>query len=99
MGPLGRVPAAVFAGDRRVWRAAAIFAVPFIALTAFYCLRPRFYFTGTESVENAGGVVEAAPGSPVCEPGLRLPAGTSVVRLQVLSASDPRPALHLTLRA
>jgi hypothetical protein len=93
------VTAAVFAGDRRVWRAAAIFAVPFIALTAFYCLRPRFYFTGTESVENAGGVVEAAPGSPVCEPGLRLPGGTAVVRLQVLSASDPRPALHLTLRA
>ncbi|HTA35485.1 MAG TPA: phospholipid carrier-dependent glycosyltransferase [Solirubrobacteraceae bacterium] len=99
MGSLRRLPAVVFAGDRRVWRAAAIFAVPFIALTAFYCLRPRFYFTGTESVENAGGVVEAAPGAPVCEPGLRLPAGTSVVRLQVLSASDPRPALHLTLRA
>jgi hypothetical protein len=99
VGPLGRVASAVFAGDRRVWRGAALVAVPFIALTAFYCLRPRFYFTGTESVENVDGVVQAAPGSPVCAPELRLPAGTSVVRLQVLSASDPRPALHLTLRA
>jgi hypothetical protein len=96
--PLRRVPAAVFAGDRRVWRAAAIVAAPLLALTAFYCLRPRFYFTGTESVENTGGVVEAAPGSPVCAPALRLPSGTSVVRLQVLSAADPRPALQLTLR-
>lgn len=98
MGPLGRVPAVVFAGDRRVWRVAAICAVPLLALTAFYCLRPRFYFTGTESVENAGGVVEVAPGTPVCAPALRLPADTSDVRLQALSPSDPRPALHLTLR-
>jgi hypothetical protein len=93
------VPAAVFAGDRRVWRTAAICAVPLIALAAFYCLRPRFYFTGTESVENAGGVVQAAPGKPVCAPALRLPAGTSAVRLQVLSPMSARPALHLTLRA
>jgi hypothetical protein len=99
VGPLGRVASAVFAGDRRVWRVAALVAVPFIALTAFYCLRPRFYFTGTQSVENAGGVVQAAQGSTVCAPALRLPADTSVVRLQVLSPTDPRPALHLTLRA
>jgi hypothetical protein len=30
---------------------------------------------------------------------LRLPADTAVVRLQVLSPTNPRPALHLTLRA
>jgi Dolichyl-phosphate-mannose-protein mannosyltransferase len=99
VGPLGRVAAAVFAGDRRVWRGAALVAVPFIALTAFYCLRPRFYFTGTESVENTGGVVHAGPGEAVCAPALRLPAGTSVVRMQVFASTDPRPALHLTLRA
>ena len=99
MGPLGRVPAVVFAGDRRVWRVAAICAVPLLLLTAFYCLRPRFYFTGTDSVENAGAVVEAKAGSPVCAPGLGLPAGTAVVRLQVLSPTAQRPALHLALRA
>jgi hypothetical protein len=98
VGPLGRAASVVFAGDRRVWRGAAIVAVPLIALTAFYCLRPRFYFTGTESAENVGGVVEAAPGSPVCAPGLRLPAGTSVVRLQVLPSASRRPALQLALR-
>jgi Predicted membrane protein (DUF2142) len=98
VGPLGRVPAAVFAGDRRVWRAAAICGVPLILLTAFYCLRPRFYFTGTDSVENAAAVVEARAGEAICAPGLHLPADTSVVRLQVTSPSTPRPALHLALR-
>jgi hypothetical protein len=99
VGPLRRVPAVVFAGDRRVWRIAAICGVPLLVLTAFYCLRPRVYFTGTNSVENAAGVVDAKPGSPVCAPGLRLPAGTAVVRLQVTSASAQRPSLHLSLRA
>jgi len=98
VGPLGRLRAAVFAGDRRVWRAAAICAVPFLLLTAFYCLRPRFYFTGTDSVEDDGPVVEAKAGSAVCAPGLWLPAGTGAVRLQVTSSSPRRPGLHLTLR-
>ena len=79
MGPLGRVPSAVFAGDRRVWRAAAIVAVPLLALSAFYCLRPRFYFTGTNSVENAAPVVEAGAGARICAPALRLPADTGLV--------------------
>ncbi len=69
MGPLGRAAAAVFAGDRRVWRAAAIVAVPVLALSVFYCLRPRFYFTGTNSVEDEAPVVEAKPGARVCVPG------------------------------
>jgi hypothetical protein len=99
VGSLRRVPAVVFAGDRRVWRVAAICAVPLLALTAFYCLRPRVYFTGTDSVENAGSVVEVKSGSPVCAPGLRLPAGSAVVRLQVLSPTARRPALNLDVRA
>ncbi len=99
MGALGRVPAAIFAGDRRVWRTAAIVAVPCLLLTAFYCLRPRFYFTGTESVENVAGVVQAPAGAPVCASGLHLPARTAFVRLQVSSASALRPGVTLTLRA
>ena len=99
MGPFGRVAAVVFAGDRRVWRLAAMAAVPFVALTAFYCLRPRFYYTGTETVEDAGGVVQAKAGAPVCAPALQLPAGTAAVRLQITSASAQRPAMALVLRA
>lgn len=99
MSLLRRAPAAVFAGDRRVWSVAALCAVPLLALMAYYCLRPRFYFTGTDSVENAAGVVEAKPASPVCARGLWLPAGTAFVRLQVMSASGRRPALQLALSA
>jgi hypothetical protein len=99
VGPLGRLAAAVFAGDRRVWRTAAICAVPLLLLTAFYCLRPRFYFTGSDSVENVAAVAEAKPGAPVCASGLRLPAGTAAVRLQLFSSSAQRPALRLAVRA
>jgi hypothetical protein len=52
-----RVAGAIFAGDRRVWRVAALVAVPLLAVTAFYCVRPRFYFTGTNSVEDGEPVI------------------------------------------
>jgi hypothetical protein len=99
VGALGRVPAAVFAGDRRVWQVAALAAVPCLLLVAFYCLRPRFYFTGTESVENVAGVVQAPAGAQVCAGGLHLPARTAFVRMQVASSAAQRPGLTLTMRA
>ncbi len=95
---LRRAPAVVFAGERRVWRTAALVAIPLLALTAFYGLRPRFYFTGTNSVENLGSVVEAPAGAPVCAAGLQLPARTAIVRLQLSASVPERPALQLVLR-
>jgi Predicted membrane protein (DUF2142) len=97
VGPLGRAASAVFTGDRRVWRAAAIVAVPLLALSAFYCLRPRFYFTGTDSVEAEAPVIEAQAGAPACVPGLWLPAATAFVRVQTFSPTARRPALRLRL--
>jgi len=88
----------VFAGDRRIWKAAAVAAVPFIALIAFYCLRPRDYYTGTNSVEAYAYIVEPAPGEPVCVSGLWIPAGTARIRLQLIAGTRTRPALHMTLR-
>ncbi|MGH2832114.1 MAG: hypothetical protein ACRDK2_05020, partial [Solirubrobacteraceae bacterium] len=49
---LRRSVALVFAGDRRVWRAAAVCAVPLVALILVYCLKPRSYLTGTNNVET-----------------------------------------------
>ena len=95
---LRRVPATVFAGDRRVWRTAAICAVPLVALVLFYCLRPRPYYTGTDSVESYSYVAQVKAGVPVCVPGLELPAGTGDVRLSVISQTRLRPALAMTLR-
>jgi len=87
----------VFAGDARVWRAAAVAAVPFLVLIAFYCLRPRPYFTGTNSVEAYSYIVPAPIGQPVCVPGLAIPAGTARIRLQLISRTRTRPALHMAL--
>jgi Predicted membrane protein (DUF2142) len=95
--PLRRVAALVFAGDSRVWRAALVAAVPFVLLTAFYCLRPRAFYTGTDNVEVYTYVAETPAGAPVCVPGLRIPAGTGRLRLQLISRTTVRPKLRLAL--
>lgn len=89
--------AAVFAGERRVWRIAAIAAVPVVAICAFYCLRPRFYYTGTDSVEDLVYLPSASAETPLCVPGLELPAGTAFVRLRLTTPARQRPSLQLTL--
>ncbi len=94
---IASVVGVVFAGDRRVWKTAAIVAVPFVALIAFYCLRPRDYYTGTNSVEAYTYIAEARAGEPVCVPGLRIPAGTARIRLQLISRTRARPALRMAL--
>ena len=97
MRPLRRVPAVVFAGDRRVWRAALVVAVPLLLLIAFYCLRPRDYYTGTDDVEVYTYIVETPAGEPVCVPGLYIPAGTGRLRLQLISRTRVRPSLRMAL--
>jgi len=89
--------AAVFAGDRRVWRAGAICAVPLLLVGAYYCLHPRFYVTGTDSVEDVSYETTTAAGVPLCAPALELPAGTAIVRLRITAPSAERPSLHLAL--
>jgi hypothetical protein len=92
-----RMPTAIFAGDRRVWRVAALVALPLVLLVCFYCLRPLDYHTGTDSVEVHGYVARARAHQPVCLSGLQLPAGTARLRFQLISRTQERPALHLAL--
>lgn len=92
-----RIPAALFAGDARVWKAAAAVAVPLLAILAWYCLRPRDYYTGTNSVEALTYVAEAPAGHAMCVPGLEIPAGTARIRLQLISRTSTRPALRMAL--
>ncbi len=98
MPRLARARSAIFAGDPRVWRTAAIAAVPLIALIAAYCLWPREYFTGTNSVEVLTYIAPAKAGQRLCIPGLRIAGSSKQLRLQVISASTTRPAMRLTLR-
>ena len=93
-----RAAAVVFAGDARVWRAAAIVAVPLFALVTYYCLRPRDYFTGTNSVEDPAYIAQTPTNVQICtSASLEIPAGTAIVRLRVRSPTRDRPALRLAL--
>lgn len=94
-----RAAAAVFAGDRRVWRAAAIVAVPLVALLAYHWLHPRPYYLGTNSVDERTLIGPVSANVAVCTPSLlELPAGTAIVRLRVHTPTRLRPTLHLALR-
>ncbi len=97
-GSRRRMPAAIFAGDRRVWRAAGICAVPFALLICAFCVLPRAYDTGSDNVEVYTYVAQTPAGARVCVPDLQIPAGTARLRLQLISRTRERPALHLTLR-
>lgn len=80
-----------------MWRAALLAAIAFGLLIAFYCLRPRDYYTGTDNVEADSYVAEAPAGGQVCVPGLQIPAGTARIRLQLISRTHRRPALEMAL--
>jgi hypothetical protein len=97
MGGLRVMLGAVFAGDRRVWRAAAAFAAPLTVLLLVYCVVPRQYYTGTNSVEDFMGVALTRARDRVCIPDLRIPAGTARLRFRLISATRDRPGLRLVL--
>src|SRR4029077_1132698 len=67
-------------------------------LIAFYCVRPRDYYTGTDNVEAGTYVAQASSGEPVCIPGLELPGTAASLRLQLISRTAARPPLRMTLR-
>jgi Predicted membrane protein (DUF2142) len=92
-----RVVAAVFAGDRRVWRWAGIAgAVAVIGLLAFLLI-PRDYYTGTNSVSTRSVVAELKAGQTLCIPGQTIPEGTGAVRLE--GGARPPASVALDLEA
>ncbi len=97
MRPLRRARSAIFAGDPRIWRGAAIVALPVLALVAYYCLKPRDYYTGTNSVEPITYVDPAPAGQATCVKDLLVPGGTGRIQLQVISRTTLRPELHTLL--
>ncbi len=72
-------------------------AVPMLALIAFYCLRPRDYYTGTDSVEALTYIAATPVGEPMCVPALEIPAGTGRIQLQLVSLTTTRPTLRMVL--
>jgi hypothetical protein len=87
----------LFAGDRRVWLAAAGVGVPLAALIGVWCAIPRDYYTGTNSVAVYTYVAQVPPGESMCLGGLNLPAGTARLKLTLISRTRVRPPLRFTL--
>jgi 4-amino-4-deoxy-L-arabinose transferase-like glycosyltransferase len=94
-----RLLGALFAGDRRVWGFAAVVAVPLAALTLVWCLVPRSYYTGTDSVNALSVTAPIRAGATACARGLNVPAGTARIQLEVTSGSSALPRITMTLRA
>lgn len=80
-----------------MWKFAALTAVPLLALLAYSCLKPREYYTGTDSVEAYTYIVETPVNQRVCVPGLQVPAGTARIRLMLISRTRTRPALRMVI--
>ncbi len=86
-----------FAGDPRVWRVAALVGAPLVALILVWCLVPRDYVTGTNSVNTYTYVAPTPAGQPLCVPDLEIPAGTARIELSLISRTQTRPPLELSL--
>jgi hypothetical protein len=89
---------ALFAGDKRVWVAAAAVGVPLWIVIFVWCAVPRAYFTGTNSVNTYTFVAQTPAGTPMCVPGLEVPAGTARIQLDLISLTSERPALDAVVR-
>ena len=88
----------VFAGDPRVWKAAAIVGVPLVLVIAGWCIAPRAYLVGSNSVDTITYVAPTPPGKAMCVPGLNVPAGTARIQLDAVSRTAVRPAMRMQLR-
>lgn len=85
-----RLVAWFFPGDRLVWRAGAVFVVIGACLLGWYALAPRPYLTGTTGSYTRSSVASLERGSRLCLPGLRLPADTRRIQLDLGGAGGPR---------
>jgi 4-amino-4-deoxy-L-arabinose transferase-like glycosyltransferase len=78
-----------WAGDARVWAVAgAAGAVVFVALLV-YCVVPRDYYTGTNSLTTRSVAADLKSGQRLCVRGLTLPAGTGQVRFNGGAIANP----------
>jgi len=96
-GP-GSIRATIFAGDRRVWRWSAAVGLPLAVVVIVWCLVPRPYYTGTDSVNALTVSQPIAAGTEACATGLNLPGGTARVQLAIVSGQRTRPRLQMILR-
>jgi hypothetical protein len=90
--------ATIFDGDRRVWRRSATVGLPLAALILIWCLVPRAYYTGTDSVNALTVSAPVTAGTSACAGGLNIPPSTAQIEFSTVSGQATAPELQLTLR-
>jgi hypothetical protein len=95
---LSPLAATIFAGDRRVWRWAALTGIPLIGLLVAWCAIPRPFYTGTDSVNDITISTPIKPSTRACIDGLQIPAGTQYLELALASGQNHGPLVHAALR-
>jgi hypothetical protein len=96
VGPVRRSVSALRArGD--VTRAALLAGIPLALCLIVWACWPQPYYTGTNSVRTRGFVAQVAAGETLCVRDLRLPAGTGLVELELVTDGEP-PSMRLDLR-
>ena len=88
----------IFAGDPRVWRWSALAGIPLFVVMVVWCLVPRPYYTGTDSVNVLGTNPVVAPHTKVCAGGMNIPRGTARISVAIASAQATPPRWRLTVR-
>ena len=84
-------------GDRRVWIAAGVAVLVLVIAGTVELLKPRDYYTGSNSVGGRSAVADVGPGSQLCVGGLLVPTGTA--QIQIATATTvPIPALQAELQ-
>ena len=84
-------------GDRRVWIAAGVAALVLLIAGTVVLLKPREYYTGSNSVGGRSAIADVGPGSKLCVGGLVVPTGTA--QIQIATATTvPIPALQAELQ-
>lgn len=81
----------VFPGDRRVWFAAAVVLAAFVVIATVELLKPRDFYTGTNSVATRGVAVGIPEDSTLCARNLLVPAGTGRIELSFLGTVGRPP--------
>jgi hypothetical protein len=96
--PRRSLRATIFDGDRRVWHWSAAVGLPLIALILIWCLVPRAYYTGTDSVNALTVSAPVTAGTSACVERLNIPAGTARIQFSTVSGQATAPELQLSLR-
>lgn len=82
-----------------VLRTSLLVGVPLTICVLVAAFWPQPYYTGTDSIRTRGFVQAVTPDESLCVRGLRLPAGTGLVELEILAGGPHRPAMRLALRS